>query len=88
MTPSGATRRQKQLLSGVAAGLTLAQIAKLLKISPCTMDHHYRQMAAKYQLRDSNLVLLLRHAVAERHLPKDVLSIDPKILLTSIKRAS
>jgi DNA-binding NarL/FixJ family response regulator len=45
--PAGLTRREQEVLIRVSAGLTNAQIAEELVLSPRTVDHHVSALLAK-----------------------------------------
>lgn len=79
------SRRTKQLLYGLSAGLTLVDIATQLKISPRTADHHRRELSRKLKQKNGNIVKLLRAAIAQGKLPAEVLSIPVPVLLRIMK---
>jgi DNA-binding NarL/FixJ family response regulator len=45
--PLGLTRREREILEGICAGRTNAEIAAKLFISPKTVDHHVSAVLAK-----------------------------------------
>ncbi|WP_447980734.1 helix-turn-helix domain-containing protein [Candidatus Nitrospira bockiana] len=73
------TRRQQQILYGLAAGLSHAEMATGLGVSRRTIDFHHRDL--NRILGVSNVVLLLRESVRLRLLPRDVLSVPRETLI-------
>lgn len=47
------TRREKQVLSFVVAGMTSKQMARELNLSPRTVDHHRASLLRKFKLKNS-----------------------------------
>lgn len=66
--------RQRAVLSCLAVGLTMNEIAKRLRISPATVAGHRRKLGLAFHLYGANAVLLLRAAVQAGELPADVLA--------------
>lgn len=73
------TKRQCAVLWGLAAGLSLQEIAKELEISLATVSGHRSQLGRIYHSR--NIIQLLRAAVADKQLPKNVLSLPLAVLM-------
>lgn len=76
------TRRQRQVLHGLAAGLTHRELAVRLHVSTRTIDFHHRHLNRVFGV--SNVVLLLRESVRSQVLPENVLCIPASTLLQSI----
>jgi FixJ family two-component response regulator len=66
--------RQRTVLSCLAVGLTMNEIAKRLKIAPGTAAMHRRKLGLAFHPYGANVVLLLRAAVQAGELPADVLA--------------
>ncbi|WHZ27619.1 MAG: hypothetical protein OJF51_002416 [Nitrospira sp.] len=66
--------RQRAVLSYLAAGLTMNEIAKRLKMAPGTVAMHRRQLGLAFHPYGAHVVLLLRAAVHAGELPADVLA--------------
>lgn len=78
----GITPRQRQVLYGLAAGLTHREMAARLHVSIRTIDFHHRDLNRLFGV--SNVVLLLRETVRVKLLPADVLGISTSALLQRI----
>lgn len=68
------TTRQRSVLQCLAAGLSIAEVAKRLGTSTSTVSFYRRQLGRELGLADGNIVLLLRAAVAAGELPVNVLA--------------
>jgi len=60
------TRREKQVLTMVAAGKTSKQMAAELGLSPRTVDHHRASLLRKFKLKNS--VDLVNHAIKQGYI--------------------
>lgn len=78
----GITPRQRQVLYGLAAGLTHREMAARLRVSIRTIDFHHRDLNRTFGV--SRVVLLLRETVRLKILPDNVLAIPPDTLLRRI----
>ena len=76
------TSRQRQVLYGLAAGLTHREIAIRLRVSTRTIDFHHRDLNRKFGV--SSVVLLLRETVRLKILPDNVLGIPSVTLLQRV----
>lgn len=76
------TPRQRQVLYGLAAGLTHRQMGMRLRVSTRTIDFHHRDLNRIFSV--SSVVLLLREAVRLRILPENILGIPTATLLRRI----
>lgn len=66
--------RQRAVLSCLAAGLSMNEIAKRLKRAPSTVCMHRHRLGLAFHPYPGNAVLLLRAAVQAGELPDDVLA--------------
>lgn len=80
--PRGITPRQRQVLYGLAAGLTHSEIAVRLRVSSRTIDFHHRDLNRLFGV--SNVILLLRETVRLKILPDNVLGIPTATLLERV----
>jgi len=76
------TPRQRQVLYGLAAGLTHHDIAARLRVSIRTIDFHHRDLNRIFGT--SSVVPLLRETVRQNFLPDNALSIPSKKLLRRV----
>ncbi len=76
------TQKQCSVLWGLSAGLAISEIAKRLKVSPATVSGHRNQLGRIYESK--NIVQLLRAAVADEQIPKDVLARPVPSLLKKV----
>ncbi len=76
------TWRQRQVLHGLAAGLTHREMAVRLHVSTRTIDFHHRDLNRIFGV--NNVVLLLRESVRLKILPDNVLCIPTTILLQRV----
>lgn len=60
----GLTRREKEILKLIAAGLTTAEMAAQLFISPLTVETHRRNLMQKFEV--NNAAALIRQAAEHR----------------------
>lgn len=82
ITIRGITPRQRQVLYGLAAGLTHRELATRLRVSTRTIDFHHRDLNRLFGV--SNVVLLLRETVRLGILPDNILGIPPATLLQRV----
>lgn len=82
------TIRQRAIVFGLSAGLSLAEIATRLKMSAATVADHRKKLGRKLDIVDGNIVLLLRAAVAAGELPRDVLAQPVASLLRKMRGSS
>src|SRR4051794_2322030 len=75
----GVTPRQRQVLYGLAAGMTHRQIAMHLGVCTRTIDFHHSALNRIFGV--SSVVLLLRETVRFQILPESVLGIHTSALL-------
>jgi DNA-binding NarL/FixJ family response regulator len=68
------TQRQQSILFGLAAGLSLSDLATRLNLSASSVAFHRRGLGRVLGLTDGNPVKVLRAAVVMGYLPKDVLA--------------
>lgn len=68
------TPRQSQVLYGLAAGMTMARVARHMRVSPRTAGFHRRALGRILGVRDGNIILVLRAAVQQGHLEADILA--------------
>ena len=76
------TPRQRQVLYGLAAGMTHRQIAICLGVSTRTIDFHHSHLNRIFGV--NSVVLLLRETVRLQILPDNILSIHPTALLKQV----
>lgn len=77
------TSRQRQVLYGLAAGLTHRQMATRLRVSIRTIDFHHRDLNRMFGV--NGVVPLLREAVRLHILPDNVLGISHATLLEHVR---
>jgi DNA-binding CsgD family transcriptional regulator/DNA-binding XRE family transcriptional regulator len=78
----GVTPRQRQVLYGLAAGMTHRQIAMHLGVCTRTIDFHHSALNRLFGV--SSVVLLLRETVRFQILPESVLGIHTSALLQRV----
>ena len=76
------TPRQRQVLYGLAAGMTHRHIAICLGVSTRTIDFHHSDLNRIFGV--NSVVLLLRETVRLQILPDNILSIHPTALLKQV----
>ena len=76
------TPRQRQVLYGLAAGMTHRQIAICLGVSTRTIDFHHSDLNRIFGV--NSVVLLLRATVRLQILPDNILSMHTSALLKRI----
>lgn len=78
------TIRQRSVLFGLAAGLSLSDISERLSMTASTVASHRRSLGRVLGLTDGNPVKVLRAAVVMGYLPKDVLAHSVTSLLRKV----
>jgi DNA-binding CsgD family transcriptional regulator len=76
------TPRQRQVLYGLAAGMTHRQIANCIGVSARTIDFHHSDLNRIFGV--TSVVLLLRERVRLQILPDDILSMHTSVLLQRV----